>query len=113
MSEQIGKVMPGDVIMPGDVFRRNADGSITPLINLSNGVPLSPDYLPPATPRLDRLEDSSRSYRLPIGRDAETRELVYSGLRVESVSPLRIALYMTGGGIIGLLVGLAWQHFHP
>ncbi len=23
------------------------------------------------------------------------------------------ALYMTGGGIIGLLVGLAWQHFHP
>jgi len=24
----------------------------------------------------------------------------------------RVALYMTGGGIIGLLLGLAWQHFH-
>jgi len=107
VSEQIGKVMPGDVIMPGDVFRRNADGSITPLINLSNGVPLSPDYLPPVTPA------QMGEYRLPIGRDTKTGELVYSVLRGENVSPWRIALYMTGGGIIGLLLGLAWQHVHP
>lgn len=83
-------------IEPGDMVWCYPDGRIEPVVEDAPSAPPIGAYLS----------------RLPVGRDAKTGELVYSGLRGENVSPWRVAAHMTGGGIIGLLLGLAWQHFH-